>query len=39
MFAEDLEDVYHISIFSSCTGRPMWSQVFVVYEHVQVAQQ
>ena len=30
MFAEDLEDAYHLSIFSGCTGRPMWSPVFVV---------
>ncbi len=25
MFAEDLEDAYHLSIFSGCTGQLMWS--------------
>ena len=39
MFAEDLEDAYHLSIFSGCTGLPMWSPVFVIDEQGQVAQQ
>jgi hypothetical protein len=33
MFAEDLEDAYHLSIFSGCTGRPMWSCVYTIDEH------
>jgi hypothetical protein len=33
MFAEDLEDTYHLSIFSGCTGRPMWSCVYTIDEH------
>jgi hypothetical protein len=33
MFAEDLEDAYHLSIF---TGRPFWSRVFTINEHGQV---
>ena len=36
MFAEDLEDAYHLSIFSGCTGRPFWSRVFTIDEHGQV---
>ena len=36
MFAEDLEDVYHLSIFSGCTGKPFWSCVFTIDEHGQV---
>jgi hypothetical protein len=36
MFAEDLEDAYHLSIFSGCTGRPFWSKVFTIDEHGQV---
>jgi hypothetical protein len=39
MFAEDLEDAYHLSIFSCCTGLPMWSPVFVIDEQGQVTQQ
>ena len=30
MFAEDLEDAYHLSIFSGCTGKPFWSCVFSI---------
>ena len=30
MFAEDLEDAYHLSIFSGCTGKPFWSYTFAV---------
>jgi hypothetical protein len=30
IFAEDLEDAYHLSIFSGCTGRPFWSCVYAV---------
>jgi hypothetical protein len=26
MFAEDLEDAYHLSIFSGCTGKPFWTR-------------
>ena len=36
LFAEDLEDAYHLSIFSGCTGRPFWSRVFAIDEHGQV---
>ncbi len=36
MFAEDLEDAYHLSIFSGCTGRPFWSRVFTIDEHGRV---
>ena len=36
MFVEDLEDAYHLSIFSGCTGRPMWSLTFAIDEHGQV---
>jgi hypothetical protein len=36
MFAEDLEDAYHLSIFSGCTGRPFWSRVFIIDEHGRV---
>jgi hypothetical protein len=36
MFAEDLEDAFHLSIFSGCTGRPFWSRVFTIDEHGQV---
>jgi hypothetical protein len=32
MFAEDLEDAYHLSIFSGCTGKPFWSWTFAVDE-------
>jgi hypothetical protein len=38
MFAEDLEDAYHLSIFSGCTGRPFWSRVFTIIEHGQVVE-
>jgi hypothetical protein len=39
MFAEDLEDAYHLSIFWGCTstGRSFWSRVFTIDEHGQVA--
>ena len=33
MFAEDLEDAYHLSIFAGCTGKPFWSCVFTIDEH------
>ena len=36
LFAEDLEDAYHLSIFSGCTGRPFWSRVFAIDERGQV---
>ena len=39
MFAEDLEDAYHLSIFAGCTGKPFWSRVFTIDEHGQVVQQ
>ena len=39
MFAEDLEDAYHISIFSGCTGKPFWSRIFTIDERVRVVQQ
>ncbi len=32
MFAEDLEDAYHLSIFRYCTGQPFWSCVFTIDE-------
>ena len=38
MFAEDLEDAYHLSIFAGCTGKPFWSRVFTIDEHGQVVQ-
>ena len=38
MFAEDLEDAYHLSIFSGCTGKPMWSRTFALDEHGQVVE-
>ena len=39
MFAEDLEDAYHLSIFSGCTGKPFWSRVFTIDEAGCVVQQ
>ena len=33
MFAEDLEDAYHLSIFAGCTGKPFWTRVFAIDEH------
>jgi hypothetical protein len=39
MFAEDLEDAYHLSIFAGCTGKPFWSRVFTIDETGQVVQQ
>ena len=33
MFAEDLEDAYHLSIFAGCTGKPFWSCTFTIDEH------
>ena len=36
MFAEDLEDAYHLSIFAGCTGKPFWSRVFTIDETGQV---
>ncbi len=36
LIAEDLEDAYHLSIFSGCTGRPFWSCVFTIDENGQV---
>ena len=36
MFAEDLEDAYHLSIFAGCTGKPFWSCVFAIDEDGQV---
>ncbi len=36
MFAEDLEDAYHLCIFSGCTGKPMWSCCFTIDEHGQL---
>ena len=38
MFAEDLEDAYHLSIFAGCTGKPFWSRVFCIDEHGQVVE-
>ena len=38
MFAEDLEDAYHLSIFSGCTGKPFWTRVFAIDEHGHVVQ-
>jgi len=35
MFAEVLEDAYHLSIFAG-TGKPFWSCVFTIDEHGQV---
>jgi hypothetical protein len=35
MFAEDLEDANHFSIFSGCAGRPLWSSVVSIHEHGQ----
>ena len=32
MFAEDLEDAYHLSIFAGGTGKPVWSCVFTIDE-------
>jgi hypothetical protein len=32
MFAEDLKDAYHLSIFTGCTGKPFWSCVFTIDE-------
>ena len=37
MFAEDLEDAYHLSIFSGCTGQPFWSCVFTIDETGAIA--
>ncbi len=41
MFAEHLENAYHISIFSGCTGQLMWSPFSSLGEpvHGQVARQ
>ena len=39
MFAEDLEDAYHLSIFAGCTGKPFWTRVFTIDEHGCVVQQ
>ena len=39
MFAKDLEDAYHLSIFAGCTGKPFWPRVFTIDEHGQVVQQ
>ena len=39
MFAEDLEDAYHLSIFSGCTGLPFWSCVYTIDENGQIVQQ
>ncbi len=36
MFAEDLEDAYHLSIFAGCTGKPLWSCTFTIDEHGEV---
>ncbi len=36
MFAEDLEDAYHLSIFAGCTGKPFWSCVFAIDEDGRV---
>ncbi len=33
MFAEDLDDAYHLCIFSSCTGKPMWTRVHTIDEN------
>ena len=33
MFAEDLEDAYHLSIFAGCTGKPFWSRTFAIDEN------
>jgi hypothetical protein len=30
MFAEDLKDAYHLSIFAGCTGKPFWFCVFTI---------
>jgi hypothetical protein len=30
MFAEDLEDAYHLSTFAGCTWKPFWSRVFTI---------
>ena len=38
MFAEDLEDAYHLSIFAGCTGKPFWSRTFAVDEHGQIVE-
>jgi hypothetical protein len=38
MFAEDLEDAYHLCIFSGCTGRPFWSLMLTVDEHGHLVQ-
>ncbi len=36
MFAEDLEDAYHLSIFAGCTGKPFLSCTFTIDEHGEV---
>jgi hypothetical protein len=33
MFAEDLEDAYHLCIFAGCTGKPMWTCVYTFDEN------
>jgi hypothetical protein len=38
MFAEDLEDAYHLCTFSGCTGRPFWSLMLTIDEHGQLVQ-
>ncbi len=40
LFAEDLDDAYHLNISAGCTGKPFWSRVraFTIDEHGQVLQ-
>jgi hypothetical protein len=40
LFAEDLDDAYHLHTSAGCTGNPLWSRVraFTIDEHCQVLQ-
>ena len=40
LFAEDLDDAYHLNISAGCTRKPLWSRVraFTIDEHGQVLQ-